>query len=201
MRLLPDVFTVETFNIAELYACVRDGEMFAVDSAFVTCDLPVTPVTRLHVVCGDLDPRFVVAGLSAAWVHQVIHDAPARHCVALRDGLRLRLDPESHYDLTQMSFAPDDVWELGGRFVTTPLRTAIDFARFDADHYDLNRVLAELLSLARADMSAIRAVIERGRHLPFKQRAYKRLEAALAFAHSVDVVDGINASDTVEESV
>jgi hypothetical protein len=201
MRLLPDIFSVDSFNIAELHACVRDGEMFALDTDFILSDSPDDAVSRVRVVCRPVDPRFVATGWSAAWIHHAIAAAPARHTVALRDGLRLGFGPQLHYDLSQMAFESEDVTGSSGQFVTTPLRTAIDLARFEPDSDLLVPVLAMLLAQAGAKMTDITAVIERGRNLPHKQRAYRLLAEGLTLTHPIDVIDGIDAANTVEKTV
>jgi hypothetical protein len=186
MALLQDFYSAvslsvpSSFSIAELSACTLDGEFALVDSGFVLSDSPDSAVMRARIVVSRVDARAVVASWSAAWVHGAIFNAPPRHTVALRDGLRLRLSPEHRYDIAQMAFEPQDVEGSLGAYVTTPLRTAIDLARFTSEDPRLEGALMTLLSMASATEEDVSDVLERGNNLPYKQRAYRRLRAALA---------------------
>jgi AbiEi antitoxin C-terminal domain len=186
MRLLDDflapssVSARETFTVAELSACALDGELFPVDAVYVFCDLPSDVTSRARIVISRVDERCVVAGWSAAWVHDAIDRPPAHHTVALRDGLRIRLSPDRRYGIAQMSFDKSDVMGVIGAHVTTPLRTAIDLARFVSQDSRLDDVLVALMRCAQATARDVRKVLNRGTNLPYKQRAYRRLGAALA---------------------
>lgn len=186
MRLLDDFFAPasvtarEAFTVAELSACALDGELFGVDAAYILCDWPSDFISRARIVVSRVDERCVVAGWSAAWVHDAVAQPPAQHTVALRDGLRIRLSPDRRYGIAQMSFDQSDVMGPVGAFVTTPLRTAIDLARFVSQDSRLDDVLVALMRRAQATSKDVRDVLNRGTNLPYKQRAYRRLEAALA---------------------
>lgn len=186
MRLLHDFFPPSTgaareaFPIAELSACALDGELFQVDAAYLLCDYPSDVTSRARVVVSRVDERCIVASWSAAWVHAAIARPPAQHTVALRDGLRIRLSPDLRYDIAQMSFDKSDVMGSVGAFVTTPLRTAIDLARFVSHDSRLDDALVALMRGSQATTQDVRNVLNRGLHLPYKQRAYRRLEATLA---------------------
>ncbi len=201
MHLLPDFLTHRDFNIAELSACSLDGEVAALDSAYLLNDVPDDQIFRARIVGMAVDHRCIAASWSAAWVHGAIQIPPHLHTVALRDGLRLRFDPAKRYNIAQMSFSHRDVSGTPGAYVTTPLRTAVDLARFTGHDPRLSPALVFLLSLAKAQEGDVREILERANHLPHKRRAYRRLGEALAFAHTVDVVDSVNPAHTVEETI
>lgn len=193
MPLLHDFYTGSLdgapgdFSIAELSACALDGDVSRVEFAFVLSDIPEGWVSRARIILSRVDERCVVAGWSAAWVHSAVPCAPEQHTVALRDGLRIRLAPELRYSIAQMSFEPVDVTGTLGAFVTSPLRTAIDLARFSAADKRLRDSLIFLLRAAKATSQDVHDVLERVNNLPYKQRAYRRLAAAL---ESVDQAEG-----------
>jgi len=201
MRLIPDLLSPLDFNIAERSACTLDGEMSAVGNFHIVSDLPDDFLLRARIVGLPMDRRCITASWSAAWVHGAIPFPPLQHTVALRDGLRLRFDPAKRYTITQMSFFAGDVMGSPGAFVTTPLRTAIDLARFSTGEPRLSTTLNQLVGLAQTDMASVSEVLERANHLPYKQRAYRRMASALAFADTINVVDGVNPSHAVQESI
>lgn len=201
MLLLPEILTRDSFNIAELSACLRDGELMGLDAAYILSDSPDDSATRAKVVCHNLDPRFVAAGWSAAWVHFAVPFAPRRHTVALRDGVRLRLEPDQRLDLAQMSYWDDDVVGKPGSFVTSRLRTAIDLARFESSDSDVRAPLQALVSHSGATMTDVQSVLERRLHLPHKQRAYRRLADALALDDPINVVHSVDSSNAVQEAI
>jgi hypothetical protein len=191
----------DSFSLAELSACALDGDLFPIDVAYVLSDLPDDVEVRARIITSHVDNRCVAAGWSAAWVHGATQRSPSRHTVALRNGLRLRLSPALHFDIAQMSFEARDVAGTVGAHRTTPLRTAIDLARFVSEDVRLTAALATLLRMPQAAAEGWPGVcqaLERGRNLPYKQRAYRRLKEALAFTDAIDVVNSIDAPDTVE---
>jgi hypothetical protein len=201
MPILHDLFINVDFSTAELSACLLDGEMWPLDSAYILSDCPDSVALRARIVDERVDSRCVAVGWSAAWIHGAITGAPRQHTVALRDGLRLRFDPAQGYGIAQMSLESTDVMGPAGALVTTPLRTAIDLARFTASDKRLSRTLAQLMKTAGATLKDAERVLNRGRNLPYKLRAYRRLGQALAFTNTVNVVDGINAAHTVEKAI
>lgn len=201
MKLLPDLLTHPDFNIAELSACSLDGEVMAIGATYIVNDMPADKLFRSRIVGLSVDHRCVAASWSAAWVHGALAFPPRLHTVALRDGLRLRFDPAKRYNIAQMSYDVSDVEGTPGAYVTTALRTAVDLARFTTHDARLTPALTFLLRLAMAGEGDVREILERAQHLPHKKRAYRRLGEALAFAHTVDVVDSVDSAHTVQKSV
>jgi hypothetical protein len=201
MSLLPAVLSTVDFNIAELQACALDGDIHRTGNGYLLSDYPESSLGRAKSLGFLVDERCVLALWSAAWVHSAVDWQPQRHTVALRNGVRLRLPVDLHYDIAELALADSDVWGTAGALFTSPLRTAVDLARFIQDDSRLGPALRRLLHLAHATLNDYGPFLERVIHLPHKQRAYERLAAALAFADPIDVVDGINASNTVQEAV
>jgi len=98
-----------------------------------------------------------------------------------------------------------DRWCFPEIKVTTPLRTAIDLARFRT-HFDSEdaRALAFLMRLGSFDVTDCINAMDRRRNLPNKKVAASRLHVAwaeLARTHPIDVVDSVDAPHGVEYTV
>lgn len=98
---------------------------------YVDAEVPDDPALRAVAARLVLPDRMVVCDRSAAWLHGVDHwepsalDVPPRLEVVARSGTRTRL--AGTYGALR-SLTADDVMELDGVPVTTPLRTAADLA-------------------------------------------------------------------------
>jgi len=141
---------------------VRDGvlEVLRGDAA-VAAGTGVAPHTRAGTLAAAVPAGAVVAGRTAAWVH----DGTAVHDARLLDLTYLpgRNPPRSGGASGLVWQAPllrDDVVALGGVRVTAPARTAVDLAlRLDPDE-----ALALVLALVRScavDLSLARRLLER----------------------------------------
>ncbi|NYD56110.1 very-short-patch-repair endonuclease [Nocardioides marinisabuli] len=98
---------------------------------YVDADVPDGTALRAAAARLVMPTRMVVCDRSAAWMHGVDHwepsalDVPPHLEVVARDGTRTRLTGTRG---ALRSLAADDVMELDGVPVTTPLRTAADLA-------------------------------------------------------------------------
>ena len=99
-------------------------------------------------------------------------------CVDLR--ARARPAPAPHASVREVVLSAGDLRVLGGRRVTTPLRTAVDLARarepFEPGDRDAVRALAAIGGFGVAECVVAMSV---RRNLPAKRRAVERLTAAL----------------------
>jgi hypothetical protein len=105
------------------------------------------------------------------WRGEYVVDLSARWRPAPADGL----------DVVESVIRPGDVAELAGVLATTPLRTAIDLARFRPEFTRADaEAVAALAFLGAFTLRDALAAMDRGRNLSGKQAAARRLAAALA---------------------
>jgi len=191
------------FPPAERWALVRDGHAIVTDGIICTVDaLPGTGL-RLdaHLTTHMVDPNHVDAVVieqSALWVLGAASEAPRQLFIAGLDGTRLYVGA-GKVQVRELTLYRSDCLSFGNRLVTNPARTAADIARHSPDD---DMALAELTALERqtgfTSQEAL-AILGRTVHLPFARRGRRRLGAALA--HAVGVVDAVDASNGVEQSV
>ena len=134
MDRMPTVLTTTTLPRAELAAARLDGELFALDEAWICADEPDRGDARAAAVAALLPPagsteRLVMMGLTAAWLHGATDAPPWRHEVCVRLGDRSRLRLPRRVLLRELSMTDADECRVGCLRVTTPARTAFDLAR------------------------------------------------------------------------
>ncbi|MET3960145.1 hypothetical protein ABIE44_000079 [Marmoricola sp. OAE513] len=95
-----------------------------VRGVYVASSAELTPVVRAEAVALVSSRRHLVVGRTAAWVH----GAPALRARP-HDPVPLDLDGRRRYPGAKVPLRPDEVTELGGLRLTSPLRTAYDVAR------------------------------------------------------------------------
>ena len=191
------------FSPAERWALVRDGHAVVVEG--IICILDTVPGPRLRLdalLSGDhlgvAHEEAVAIEQSALWVLGAISVPPRQLCIAGLDGVRLYVGKAGTH-VRELNIPRTDCLTFGNRLVTTPERTAADIARYSSDD---NRAFADLTALAQRTGYRSRyalAIVGRTVHLPFAKRARKRLGAALA--HTIGVVDAVDATDGIEESI
>jgi len=211
------------FSPAERWALVRDGHAIVTDGIICAIDEMPGPGLRLDAHLGSNFPGTKHIGTkhigsekidsdrdaadqadavaieqSALWVFGAISTPPRQVCLAGLDGTRLYVGT-GNAQVRELVIPRSDCLSFGNRLVTTPARTAADIARHCPDD---DTALQDLTDLAQqtgfADQQAL-AILARTVHLPFARRARQRLAAALA--HPVDVVNAVNASNGVEQTL
>lgn len=201
------------FAEAERWALVRDGHAIVTDGIICAIDEMPGPGLRLDAHLGTHYPGTKHIGTeqdaaaqvdavaieqSALWVLGAISAPPRQVCMAGLDGTRLYVG-NGNAQVRELVIPRSDCLSFGNRLVTTPARTAADIARHSPDD---DTALQDLTDLAQqtgfAGQQAL-AILARTVHLPFARRARQRLAAALA--HPVDVVNAVNASNGVEQTV
>lgn len=125
----------ETLGItrAQLRKLVADGVVRRVlHGVYARSDLADTQALRLASVRLVLPAHAVVADLSAAWLHGIDCYAFAEHAIGPRLDV---VSVDGHQALQRAeifggkrTLGPDDICEIDGVLVTTPLRTACDVA-------------------------------------------------------------------------
>lgn len=116
---------------------------------YVRADLDDTMELRLACVRLVLPKHAVVADLAAAWVHGVDCYDHAEHAIGPRLDV-VSIDGHEPLERAELfggkrTLAPEDICEIGGVLVTTPLRTACDVACLRGRH----RALAVLDAFRR----------------------------------------------------
>ncbi len=201
------------FSPAERWALVRDGHAIVTDGIICAIDEMPGPGLRLDAHLGTHYPGTkhigneqdaaeqadaVAIEQSALWVLGAASTPPRQVCMAGLDGTRLYVGT-GNAQVRELVIPRSDCLSFGNRLVTTPARTAADIARHSPDD---DTALQDLTDLAQqtgfAGQQAL-AILARTVHLPFARRARQRLAAALA--HPVDVVNAVNASNGVEQTV
>ncbi len=173
--LLPELTHVE------LQAAALDGECYRLGEGFVPIGVPPTAATRAAAVVGGRSPRLVVALGSAAWVWGADARPPAvpEFLVDLRARWRPPLGERIH--VVESVLREGDAVRLGGAAVTSPVRTAVDLARFRVEFGAEERELVRrLAALGGFGASEALATMDRGRNLSGKRAAASRLTAALS---------------------
>lgn len=185
-RLLPLVLSRFDLPEAELHAARLDGELFAIDECFGPVDLAPQASLRAASLAAILPSRLIAEQRTAAWVLGALLDPPAQHQLCADSGARYRFAGAARFRVREVVLDADDVTMIGGLRVTTPLRTAIDLARFCAEFGEAEAaIVAGLARIGGFDLPDATAGLERRRHLPGKVRAAQRLRAALPQASGV----------------
>ena len=186
------------FRPAERWALVRDGH--AVITQGIVCVIDAIPGAGLrldaHLATGLKDA--VAIEQSALWVHGVLTHPPRDLAVAGLHGARLYVDIP-HARVRELNIGSDDCTQFGNKLVTSAARTAADIARYSPDDPCAVRQLVSLAHVTNYRTEDALEIVGRTVHLPFARRARQRLRAALA--HPIGVVDTIDPSDGVQETL
>ncbi|QNO36403.1 hypothetical protein H4J02_07595 [Protaetiibacter sp. SSC-01] len=165
----------------ELQAAVLDGECYRLADAYVPIGVaPSTPV-RAAAAVGTRSPRLVAALASAAWVWHALPAPPSRPEFLVDIRARWRPPAAQRMHITESVLRPGDVVRYGAAGVTSPLRTALDLARFREAFGDEERAIVRALAeIGGFGLAEAVSAMERGRHLHGKVEARRRLRAALS---------------------
>ena len=157
-----------------------DGEIYVLANGWCTIDELEGPAHRAAAVLGDRSPRLIAELGSAAWIWGAATVLPrtAEFCVDL--GARARLRPSPIVRVRELVLDAGDCVELGSVAVTSPLRTAVDLARFrETLSGDESAAIVALADLGGFDLEHCRILLNRRRNLPEKRRALQRLSELL----------------------
>jgi hypothetical protein len=178
MRLRPVLSRFE-FPVPELRALVLDGEAFRIGDCVAPVDEIASPLLRATALASQLPPRLIAEQHSAAWIWGAQPSPPERHEVCADITARTRPALGALLVVREVVLLHEDTAEFGGLVVTTPMRTAIDLARFVADwtdgESDVVRSLQRLGGFSALDCAK---VMNRRRNLPNKRIALERLAAS-----------------------
>ena len=173
---LPLVLSERDLPLAELLAAALDGEVFRVGGAFAPIDEIVGPAHRAHAILDPAPARYIAEQRSAAWVWGAIEAPPAIHEFCVDIGARVTASPARRQHVREVVIEPQEITTFGGVSVTTPLRTAVDLARF-SEHFGDGEVFATFELMRLADFTVADCVTElhRRRNLPNKRLAIHRI--------------------------
>jgi hypothetical protein len=174
-RLSP-VLCTRDLPEAELRAAVLDGELFAIDECFSPID-EIERMTHRAGALATLVPDGLIAEQrTAAWIYGALNRPPARHQFCANISARVRPASLARIIVREVVIDETEVVSYAGLAVTTPLRTAVDLARFSpsftAAEHEILRALMRLGGFG-ADECAV--ALNRKRNLPGKRRALARI--------------------------
>ncbi|GAA3866397.1 hypothetical protein GCM10022381_07530 [Leifsonia kafniensis] len=127
---LSSVLTTADLPIAELSSARLDGELFGLGEFWCPIDVHDEPATRALSVARLLPRRAIAELQSAAWIYGVAPE-PAQHRVCVDTRARAVIASSPRLQVRELRRVGDDSQLIGGLGVTTPLRTAIDLARWE----------------------------------------------------------------------
>jgi hypothetical protein len=164
------------FPASELGALVLDGEVYRVDDGVAPVDEVAGPPLRAAALAAELPPRLIAEQHSAAWVWGAQELPPQRHEVCADITARARPARGALLSVREVVLLHEDTALLAGILVTTPMRTAIDLARFVPEWNDDEATIVRiLLELGRCSILDCARVMNRRRNLPGKRIALERL--------------------------
>lgn len=166
---------------AELQAARLDAEVYRLAGAYCPIDEIEIPAHRALAALADRSARLIAELSTASWIWGAISRAPdpLEFCAGI--DARARLTPGGRVAVREVVLDPGDVESLEGVRVVSPLRTAVDLARFRAEFGAAE--IAEVTALARIGDFALAdalALMNRRPNLHAKRRAAIRLGFSLS---------------------
>jgi len=173
---LPPVLSSNDLPLAELLAARLDGEVYAVDDCFSPVDEVEQPEHRARALRAGLSDRLIAEQRSAAWVWGALQHPPLPHQLCAAMGARVRPPGAGWVMSREVVVEPWEVVTLGGMQVTTPLRTAVDLARFSSNYGELEAsMVRRLMIIGEFTVAHCLDDMDRRRNLPNKKQAILRL--------------------------
>ncbi len=183
---LPLVLSERDLPLPELIAAGLDGEVFRVAGAFAPVDEIVNPAHRAHAILDEAPSRYIAEQHSAAWVWGAIAMPPRTHEFCVNIGARVTGSPARRHRVREVVIERREITAFGDARVTTPLRTALDLARFsDRFGADEARATLELMRLANFSLDDCLVELNARRNLPNKRQAIQRLTHLSSADHAV----------------
>jgi hypothetical protein len=164
------------FPASELGALVLDGEVYRVDDCVAPVDEIAGPLLRAAALAAELPARLIAEQHSAAWIWGAQDHPPLRHEVCADITARARPALGALLSVREVVLLHEDTALVAGLVVTTPMRTAIDLARFVTEwDEDESRIVRELLVIGGCSILDCARAMNRKRNLPNKRIALERL--------------------------
>ena len=173
---LPLVLSERDLPLPELLAAALDGEVFRVEGAFAPVDEIVNAAHRAHAILDVAPARFIAEQHSAAWIWGATDVPPRTHEFCVNIGARVTGSPARRHRVREVVIEQNEIFEFGDVSVTTPLRTAVDLARFSVRFGgDEAQATLELMMLGGFTADDCLAELNRRRNLPNKRQAIQRI--------------------------
>jgi len=174
---LPPVLSFHDLPVAELAAARLDGELFRIDDCFAPVDEIEQPQHRAGALRAVLPERLIAEQRSAAWIWGALDAPPTHHELCVTAGARTRSPGIGWMRVREVVIEPAEIATVAGLQLTTPLRTAVDLARFSADFGEAEELMVAWLML-HCSFGVIDCVddMQRRRNLPNKRQAIARLK-------------------------
>ena len=156
--------TVNDLPLAELCSARLDGQVFQLADSWCVIDEIDGCSTRAVSASRLVPPRAIAERLTAAWIYGVAPE-PRRHQFCVLIGARTTAVWSPRVQLREIVRSPDDVRTIANVRVTTPLRTAVDLARYPpaTSGAEIIALLARLLHYGGyPDISAAVRLCQRG---------------------------------------
>lgn len=157
--------TVNDLPLAELCSARLDGQVFQLADSWCVIDEIDGCSNRAVAASRLVPPRAIAERLTAAWIYGVAPE-PRRHQFCVLIGARTTAVWSPRVQLREIVRSPDDVCTIAGVRVTTPLRTAVDLARYPPPSTAEPEITALLTRLLRSggylDVSAAIRLCQRG---------------------------------------
>jgi hypothetical protein len=195
---LPPVLTSLDLPLAELCAARLDGELYSVGAAFAPVDEIEQPQHRAAALRTGIHKRLIAEQRTAAWIWGALTAAPMHHQYCATVGARVSRTNVPWLTVREVVIDPREVLIVNGLGVTSPLRTAVDMARF-LPNFAQNELdaVTRLMRLGGFGIAECLALMNIRKNLPNKRQAARRL----ARVDAVDVVNGVNAPDSIEHTI
>ena len=180
MSTLPRVLFSRDLPEAELQAARLDQELYRLAEAYCPIDEIELPEHRAVAALGDRSSRFIGELSTASWIWGAIVRLPAMLEFCTELDARARLAPSRRVAVRELVLDPADVVRLGPVRVVTPLRAAVELARFRSEWgADQIAEVAALASIGGFDLDEALALMNRRPNLHAKRRAAQRLGLSL----------------------
>jgi hypothetical protein len=178
---LPAVLSSSDLPEAELCAARLDGEVYRIDECFSPIDEIERPITRANALSSITPARFIAEQRTAAWLHGALAFPPGVHQFCVAAGARAKPSHGGRINVREVEIGHREIQSIGGIRVTTPLRTAVDLARFSR-HFGSNEesVVTALLALEGFGIDECRIALNLRHNLPRKRLALRRIDVALS---------------------
>ena len=162
--------------LPELFAARLDGELFRVDHCFAPIDEIEQPAHRAASLRAGNPDRVIAEQRSAAWIWGALDTPPAQHELCVATGARVRAPARGWVHMREVVIEASEIAVLDDMQVTTPLRTAVDLARFSVEFGEGEKSIVVSL-MTQFGFGIIDCIddMNRRRNLPNKRKAIARL--------------------------
>lgn len=135
----------DRLSLPELSAARIDGHVIEVGAAYMPADTTEGADARAASIAWEIPTRVGASGPTAAWIHGAGSLPPTTHHVRRTVSARFRPHATALLILHEPEFADEDMTEIGGLMVGTPLFTGTELALGAAAQPDYARWLSRLL--------------------------------------------------------